>query len=107
MTRMMVAMEISPTGDVDRDFVTMMVAHHQGAIDMAIAELRHGHNERLQRMAQEIVVTQGQEIQAMRSAIPAAYWTPRQNRPTAASSPADAASDNQRFPPTGATEGVR
>jgi Domain of unknown function (DUF305) len=40
----------------------MMVPHHQGAIEMAQAELRYGHNEPLRRMAQEIIVTQLQEI---------------------------------------------
>jgi len=29
MDRMMVAMSITPTGDVDADFVAMMVPHHQ------------------------------------------------------------------------------
>jgi len=42
MTRMMADMTIRPTGDVDRDFVAMMIPHHQGAIDMAKALLRHG-----------------------------------------------------------------
>ena len=69
MTKMMIEMGIQPTGDVDNDFVAMMVPHHQGAIDMAIAELRYGHNERLRRMAQEIIVTQQQEIAAMRLAV--------------------------------------
>jgi len=62
-------MTIKPSGDVDLDFVAMMVPHHQGAIDMAQAELRYGHNEQLRRMAQEIIVTQQQEIAAMRLAI--------------------------------------
>ncbi len=62
------AMATSPTGDVDRDFVAMMVPHHQGAIEMAMAELRHGRNEQLRRLAQEIIVTQGQEIRAMHQA---------------------------------------
>jgi hypothetical protein len=62
-------MTIKPTGDVDRDFVAMMVPHHQGAIDMAKAELKYGHNEQLRRLAQEIIVTQQQEIPAMRLAI--------------------------------------
>jgi hypothetical protein len=44
----------------------MMVPHHQGAIEMAQAELRYGRNEPLRRMAQEIIVTQLQEITAMR-----------------------------------------
>jgi uncharacterized protein (DUF305 family) len=69
MTQMMVGMEITPSGDVDRDFVSMMSAHHQGAIDMAQAELRHGRNEQLRRIAQEIIVTQQQEIAAMRLAL--------------------------------------
>jgi Domain of unknown function (DUF305) len=69
MKRMMAAMNITPTGDVDRDFVAMMVPHHQGAIDMAMAELRHGRNEQLKRLAQGIIVTQTQEIQAMRLAL--------------------------------------
>jgi DUF305 family protein family protein len=66
MTKMMIDMGIKPSGDVDTDFVAMMVPHHQGAIEMAQAELRHGHNESLRRMAQGIIVTQLQEITAMR-----------------------------------------
>ena len=69
MSKMMVDMGITPSGDVDRDFVAMMAPHHQGAIDMAQAELRYGHNEQLRRMAQEIIVTQQEEIAAMRLAI--------------------------------------
>ena len=44
MKKIMADMTIKPTGDVDRDFVAMMVPHHQGAIDMAKAVLRYGHN---------------------------------------------------------------
>ena len=69
MNKMMADMTIKPTGDVDRDFVAMMVPHHQGAVDMAKAELKYGHNEQLRRLAQEIVVTQQQEITAMRLAL--------------------------------------
>jgi len=69
MTKMMIDMGIRPSGDVDKDFVAMMTPHHQGAIDMALAELRYGHNERLRRMAQEIIITQQQEIAAMRLAV--------------------------------------
>jgi hypothetical protein len=66
MTKMMIDMGIRPSGDVDADFVALMVPHHQGAIEMAQAELRYGRNEPLRRMAQEIIVTQVQEITAMR-----------------------------------------
>lgn len=55
MARMMAAMHAAPSGDVDRDFVMMMVPHHQGAIDMAMALLRHGRNERLKRLALRFV----------------------------------------------------
>lgn len=69
MARMMEAMHAKPSGDVSRDFVAMMAPHHQGAIDMAQAYLRYGQNEQLRRIAQEIIVEQQQEIQAMRMAI--------------------------------------
>ncbi len=69
MTKMMAAMAVKPAGDVDRDFVATMVPHHQGAIEMAQAELRYGHNEQLRRIAQEIIVDQTQEIAVMRLAI--------------------------------------
>jgi len=69
MTKMMFDMGIRPSGDIDGDFVAMMTPHHQGAIEMARAELRYGHNERLKRMAQEIIVTQRDEIAAMRLAV--------------------------------------
>ena len=69
MTKMMIDMGIRPSGDVDRDFVAMMTPHHQGAIEMAQAELRYGQNEQLKRLAQEIIVTQQHEIAAMRLAV--------------------------------------
>jgi len=69
MAKMMTAMDIKPSGDIDADFVAMMVPHHQGAIDMALAQLRYGRNEQLRRLAQEIIVTQQQEIAAMRLAL--------------------------------------
>jgi uncharacterized protein (DUF305 family) len=69
MNKMMADMRVKPTGDVDRDFVAMMVPHHQGAVDMAKAELSYGHNEELRRLAREIVGNQEQEIAAMRRAV--------------------------------------
>lgn len=69
MEGMMRDMGAPPTKDVDQDFVAMMVPHHQGAIDMAVAELHYGHDENLKRIAQEIIVDQQQEIAAMRLAL--------------------------------------
>ncbi|MBE1504653.1 hypothetical protein H4W29_001834 [Rhizobium viscosum] len=69
MAKMMNDMAVRPTGDVNRDFVEMMIPHHQGAIDMAQTYLRYGGNEQLKRIAQEIIVDQQQEIAAMRLAL--------------------------------------
>ncbi len=69
MSKMMAAMAIQPSGDVDKDFVALMVPHHQGAIEMARAQLRYGHNEQLRRLAQEIIIEQTQEIAAMHQAL--------------------------------------
>lgn len=84
MTKMMNDMAAKPTGDVDLDFVAMMNPHHQGAIDMAIIELRYGKNEQLRRIAQEIIVDQMQEIAAMKLAIgePATDTTPAPTQPS-------------------------
>jgi Domain of unknown function (DUF305) len=84
MTKMMEGMAAKPSGDIDRDFVAMMSPHHQGAIDMAVIELRYGRNEQLRRIAQEIVVDQMQEIAAMKLAIgePATDATPAPTQPT-------------------------
>ena len=94
MTKMMAAWTITPSGDVDRDFAAMMAPHHQGAIDMAQAELRYGHNEQLRRIAQEIIVEQQQEIAAMRLALgqplPPSLAPPTNRRTCRQGRPADA-----------------
>ncbi|TRW17208.1 DUF305 domain-containing protein [Glacieibacterium frigidum] len=69
MQEMMAAMHVASSGNVDTDFVNMMVPHHQGAVAMALLELRYGRNEQLRRIAQGIVVSQRQEIDAMRLAL--------------------------------------
>jgi Domain of unknown function (DUF305) len=69
MDRMVAAMDLKPTGDIDADFNAMMIPHHQGAIDMAVTYLRYGRNEQLRRLAQEIIVEQQQEIVAMHLAL--------------------------------------
>jgi uncharacterized protein (DUF305 family) len=66
MEEMMRNMHGRPTGDIDRDFVQEMIPHHQGAVDMAKALMKAGHDERLKRLAQEIVITQEDEITVMR-----------------------------------------
>jgi hypothetical protein len=88
MAKMMKAMDVKATGNADKDFVATMVPHHQGAIDMSIAILRYGHNEQLKRLAQEIIVTQQQEIAAMRLALgePLPPSVPAPDQPSAPAS---------------------
>jgi Domain of unknown function (DUF305) len=85
MDKMMAGMNVIPSGDVDHDFTAMMIPHHQGAIDMALAELRYGRNEQLRRIAQEIIVEQQEEIAAMKLALgqplPPSVAAPTQGSP--------------------------
>jgi uncharacterized protein (DUF305 family) len=100
MNKMMADMAIKPTGDVDRDFVAMMVPHHQGAVDMANAELKYGHNERLRRLAQHIVATQQPEIKVMQDAVGDEQSSATQSpgQPRANSSPQSAPTDGAVAP---------
>jgi len=50
------------TGNADVDFAMMMRVHHQGAIDMAQAELRDGKAPEMRKMAQNIIAAQKKEI---------------------------------------------
>jgi len=85
--RMHGAMRAPFTGDPDKDFARLMIAHHQGAIDMAKAELRYGKDPRLKRLAQQIIVDQEREIAVMRQALGEAP-TPGTPAPTQSSTAA-------------------
>jgi uncharacterized protein (DUF305 family) len=63
MDRAMAAAQMN--GNIDHDFATMMMPHHHGAIDMAKAELSYGKDPVMRRLAQEIIVDQQSEIDAM------------------------------------------
>ena len=66
MAEMDQAMKSAPmNGNIDHDFVSMMLPHHQGAIDMAKSELLFGKDPAMRRLAQEIIVDQKSEIEAM------------------------------------------
>lgn len=55
------------TGDPDRDLVTMMMPHHQSAIDMARIYLRDGKDPTIRKMAQKIIVDQEHEIKEFKA----------------------------------------
>jgi uncharacterized protein (DUF305 family) len=65
--KMMEAMHaVTMTGDPDKDFVAMMLPHHQGAVDMAKVELQYGRDPKLRALAEEIVEAQEKEIAEMK-----------------------------------------
>jgi uncharacterized protein (DUF305 family) len=53
------------TGDIDHDFATMMMPLHEGAIDMAKAELSYGKDPVMRLLAEEIILDQQSEIDVM------------------------------------------
>jgi uncharacterized protein (DUF305 family) len=67
MTKMSKDMEAAPmTGDPDRDFLAMMIPHHEGAVEMARLVLLHGRDPLVRRLAEEIIASQQAEIVTMR-----------------------------------------
>ncbi len=66
MAKMMDAMHASGyTGNPDVDFLTMMIPHHAGAVEMARLVLVHGKDPLTRRMAEEIIAAQTAEIETM------------------------------------------
>ncbi len=64
--RMHKDMDIAFTGDTDVDFVRGMIAHHQGAIDMAKVELKYGKDPAIRSLAEGIIKAQEGEIAMMK-----------------------------------------
>jgi uncharacterized protein (DUF305 family) len=66
MIKMDQGMNVPYTGDADRDFVTGMIPHHQGAVDMARVELKYGKDPALKKLARNIISSQEEQIAFMR-----------------------------------------
>lgn len=67
-------MAINYTEHAEHDFVCGMIPHHQGAIDMAKIELRHGRDPEMLRLARKIIPSQSSDIARMQR------WLKRHNR---------------------------
>jgi len=69
MRRMMISMPAMHEGmmmeDADVAFACGMIAHHQGAIDMAEVLLEHGEDPQMRALAEEIIAAQVGEIEQM------------------------------------------
>ena len=53
---------MSMSGNTDKDFVMMMIPHHESAVSMAEEELEHGKNLPIKQLAQKIIADQNKEI---------------------------------------------
>ncbi len=56
---------VALTGNPDHDFAALMIPHHQGAIDMARADLRDGKDPEMRKLAERIIKSQEDEIKEM------------------------------------------
>nr|WP_280517141.1 DUF305 domain-containing protein [Microvirga massiliensis] len=65
--RMHREMAMEYTGNVDADFVRNMIAHHQGAVDMAKIEVAFGKDPKIRQLAEAVIKAQEEEIAMMRS----------------------------------------
>ncbi len=54
------------SGDADRDFLAMMIPHHEGAVEMARLVLVHGRDPATRRLAEDIIAGQTAEIEGMK-----------------------------------------
>lgn len=67
----------------DPPFLEMMLPHHQGAIELAKAELARGTDPELKALALDIVDAQQREIDGMKQAARKGWHRGRLNRPAA------------------------
>ena len=58
---------IKMSGNTDKDFSMMMITHHESAVKMAQAELRHGMNSKLKSIAKKEIDDQTKEIHEFKS----------------------------------------
>ena len=69
-------MMITFSDNADIDFMTGMIPHHQGAVEMAKVVLEHGNDKRVRDLATGIINAQTTEIAAMKKWLSRLKWRP-------------------------------
>lgn len=67
MDSMMASLHNKKGDDFDKAFISEMIVHHQGAIDMAHAAKTNAKHDEVKRMADDIITTQTKEIDQMKA----------------------------------------
>ncbi|MEO7531604.1 MAG: DUF305 domain-containing protein [Sediminibacterium sp.] len=60
-------MNMSMSGNTDKNFVTMMIPHHEAAVRMAGKEIAKGKQPELKKMAQKMIADQTNEIREFKT----------------------------------------
>jgi uncharacterized protein (DUF305 family) len=74
-------------GNTDHDFAHLMMAHHQGAVDMSELLLKEGKDATLRGMAEKIIADQKQEIATLETFATRLDGAPSNYKPTDANDP--------------------
>lgn len=66
MDAMMESMEGKRDNEFDKAFIDAMLAHHEGAIEMAHEALKYGKHDEVKKLASDIITAQENEINMMK-----------------------------------------
>ncbi|WP_033438613.1 DUF305 domain-containing protein [Saccharothrix sp. NRRL B-16314] len=65
----MAALKAATGAEFDRLFLQLMIAHHEGAVTMAIEVLSSGTDVRVEEMANDVAVSQTDEVERMKALV--------------------------------------
>ena len=82
MRAIMKSMPMESSGNVDADFLLIVIPHHQSAIDMAKVELEQGTDEETRKMAQMITMPRKRKSARCARCLSDLVWPPRRTDAT-------------------------